>query len=230
MNTGFTEAVIPNSFELARTTDLFTNTTIPVGLLRAHRVASGVWARLVVHTGTVGFVFEDEPDTRLNIDAGDGVVIPPTRLYHVELDGPATFVIEFHRLPGDSAAGLETSGLAASGELDSHAHSFACRTPHRPHGQTPAAGLPNHLSRQGHHRPMANRPVPSPEHGMARRPLRHKRPRGTHRRHASAPCRRGGLLDNTQPQQLTHERRAAAHAVAPGTLWKPEPPARDSPC
>ena len=113
MNGEFTEAVIPKGFELARTTDVFNNNTVPAGLLRAHRVASGVWARLAVHTGAVGFVFEDEPGTRLTIDAGDSLVIPPTRPHHVELDGPASFAIEFHRLPGDSASGLETSGLAA---------------------------------------------------------------------------------------------------------------------
>jgi len=113
-----TEKVIPDGFELARTTDVFDNDTVPSGLLRAHQVASGVWARLVVHTGTVGFVFEDEPDTRLAIVAGGSVVIAPTLLHHVELDGPATFAIEFYRLARDSAAGLESSGLTALSKLD----------------------------------------------------------------------------------------------------------------
>lgn len=113
-----TGRAIPRGFELARTTNVFDNETVPAGLLRAHRVAAGVWARLIVHTGRVGFLFEDEPDKPISVDAGDSIVIPPARLHHVELDGPATFVIEFHRLPGDSAAGLETTGLAVPSKHD----------------------------------------------------------------------------------------------------------------
>lgn len=120
MTSDCTDSALPDGLELARTTDVFDNDTVPAGLLRAHRVASGIWARLVVRTGNVGFVFENEPDKPMNIEAGDSVVIPPARPHHVELDGPATFVIEFHRLPGDSAAGLETSGLAARSKLDTH--------------------------------------------------------------------------------------------------------------
>lgn len=111
---------LPTGLELARTTDVFDNDSVPPGLLRAHRVASGVWARLVVRTGSIKFVFEDEPERALNVAAGESVVIPPGRLHHVELDAPATFVIEFHRMPGDSAVGLETSGLAPRSALDSH--------------------------------------------------------------------------------------------------------------
>ncbi len=120
MTSNCTDQALPDGLELARTTDVFDNNTIPAGLLQAHRIASGIWARLVVHTGAVVFVFDDEPHRPLPIEAGNGVVIPPSRPHHVELDGPATFAIEFHRLPGDSAVGLETSGLAARSHLDSH--------------------------------------------------------------------------------------------------------------
>ncbi len=120
MTSDCNDSALPAGLELARTTDVFDNNTVPAGLLRAHRVASGIWARLVVRTGNVGFVFEDEPDEPMNIAAGENVVIPPARPHHVELEGPATFVIEFHRLPGDSAVGLETSGLAARSKLDTH--------------------------------------------------------------------------------------------------------------
>lgn len=119
MNDDHSDRAIPTGFELARTTDIFDNDTVPAGLLRAHRVAAGIWGRLVVHTGTVTFVFEDEPDTPVSVGAGDAVIIPPARPHHVELDGPASFAVEFHRLPGDSAAGLETYGLAARGAIDS---------------------------------------------------------------------------------------------------------------
>ena len=52
---------IPAGFEHTRTTATFDNDSAPAGLLKAHRVADGVWGRLVVHTGEVVFVFEDAP-------------------------------------------------------------------------------------------------------------------------------------------------------------------------
>jgi tellurite resistance-related uncharacterized protein len=56
---------LPDGLEHVRTTDVFDNGTVPAGLLRAHRVADGAWGRLVVHSGTVTFVFDDQPATRL---------------------------------------------------------------------------------------------------------------------------------------------------------------------
>ncbi len=92
---------------------VITTRTVPAGLLRAHRVADGVWGRLVVHTGSVGFAFDDSPDDVVAVHAGDAVVIPPARPHHVELRGPATFAVEFHREAATArpAAGTESTAL-----------------------------------------------------------------------------------------------------------------------
>ncbi len=106
---------IPDGFTLTRTTDVFDNDTVPAGLLRAHRVADGVWGRLVVHAGVVRFVFEDTPNEAIAVAAGDAVVIPPARPHHVELDGVARFAVEFYRPetpPTDDGDRLESTGLA----------------------------------------------------------------------------------------------------------------------
>ncbi|MFN3257067.1 MAG: DUF1971 domain-containing protein [Ilumatobacter sp.] len=105
---------LPAAIEYVRTTATFDQDDHPGGLRRAHRVAAGVWARLDVHTGALVFVFEDEPDERIEVAAGSSIVIPPQRLHHVEVVGPVTFSIDFHRerdrpLPAD---GAESSGLA----------------------------------------------------------------------------------------------------------------------
>lgn len=103
---------LPNGLEHVRTTDTFDNSTVPAGLLRAHRVADSVWGRLIVHTGTVTFVFEDEPDQPITVDAGGAVAIPPARQHHVELDQPASFAVEFYRQP---AAAVPTPGTESTG-------------------------------------------------------------------------------------------------------------------
>lgn len=88
-----------DGLHLVRTTDIFDNYSVPAGLLRGHRVAEGVWGRLVVHTGNVTFIFEDDPEHPITVPAGGAVAIPPARPHHLELGEPATFVVEFHRIP-----------------------------------------------------------------------------------------------------------------------------------
>ncbi len=90
---------LPDGLVHARTTDIFNNDTVPAGLLKAHRIADRVWGRLIVNTGAVRFVFDDQPDRPIRVEAGEAVIIPPARRHHVELDGPATFAVEFHREP-----------------------------------------------------------------------------------------------------------------------------------
>ena len=105
--------VLPDGLELARTTKVFDNDSAPAGLLRAHQVAEGVWGRLIVYTGSVGFVFEDDDSEVITVGKGDAVVIPPQRLHHVVLTEPATFAVEFYRRPETTPVtlGRESSGL-----------------------------------------------------------------------------------------------------------------------
>lgn len=106
---------LPAGLELTRTTPTFDQHTVPAGLLNTHRVADGVWGRLVVHTGRLNFYFEDDPDNYpLPVDAGGYVVITPTRPHHLELVGPATFAVEFYRpisAHGGQPNRVESSGL-----------------------------------------------------------------------------------------------------------------------
>lgn len=88
---------MPNGLTLARTTPQFTAASVPDGLRRAHEVADGVWGQLLVHTGSVRFVFEDEPDEPIDVVAGGHVDIPPRRRHHVEPADDAVFAVEFHK-------------------------------------------------------------------------------------------------------------------------------------
>lgn len=105
---------LPSGLEHVRTTEVFDQDRHPAGLRRAHRVADGVWARLVVHTGALEFVFDDDVDHPIHAEVDRPVVIPPGRHHHVVMTGPVTFAIEFHRDPGHeaTAAGGESTGLA----------------------------------------------------------------------------------------------------------------------
>ncbi|MFW2335302.1 DUF1971 domain-containing protein [Ilumatobacter sp.] len=90
---------LPHGCELVRTTREFDEHTVPGGLLAAHRVADGVWGRLVVRNGSLRFGFDDAPGERLVV-AGDSQVIPPARVHHLTIEGAVRFVVEFHRPTG----------------------------------------------------------------------------------------------------------------------------------
>lgn len=109
-------AALPPGLEHVRTTDVFDEHHHPAGLLRAHRVADGVWARLVVHRGELTFVFEDDAEHPTVVAAEGSVVIPPGRLHHVELGRPVRFALEFlrERTADAPAAGRESTALDPS--------------------------------------------------------------------------------------------------------------------
>ena len=91
------DSELPEGLTLQRTTSTFDEQSTPAGLRKAHRVADGVWGRLLVEQGSLGFVFEDTPDQVRTVSAGEHQLIPPSRLHHVVIDGPVRFAVEFHR-------------------------------------------------------------------------------------------------------------------------------------
>ena len=93
--------VLPADLRFARVTTEFTEQSVPAGLLHAHRTAPGVWGHLVVRDGTVGFVFDDDPDNQLTVRSGDTVAIQPQRPHHVVPVGAVRFAVEFYRAIDD---------------------------------------------------------------------------------------------------------------------------------
>lgn len=88
---------LPDGLEHVRTTPVFDQDSVPKGLLQTHRIAEGVWGRLVVHTGSLAFESEDDDSDPQHIDAGHEVVIPPQRPHHLTISEPVTFAVEFHK-------------------------------------------------------------------------------------------------------------------------------------
>lgn len=87
---------LPPNLRLVRTTKVFDHVSVPAGLLSAHRIAEGIWGRLVVHTGALTFIFEEDNSASIRLQSGASVVIPPQTPHHLVLDEPTTFAIEFH--------------------------------------------------------------------------------------------------------------------------------------
>jgi tellurite resistance-related uncharacterized protein len=96
-------AELPQDARPYRRTDVFTETTVPKGLLKAHTTKEGAWALIHVLEGRLAYRVTDprrpRSETVLTPEAPAGVV-EPTVLHEVEPLGPVRFFVEFHRVEG----------------------------------------------------------------------------------------------------------------------------------
>ena len=90
---------LPHHVQPYKQTPLFTDKTVPKGLLRAHTTKEGSWATIVVVEGQLLYrILEPRVEEHLLASSTVGDVEP--RVPHeVELKGPVEFYVEFHRAP-----------------------------------------------------------------------------------------------------------------------------------
>lgn len=77
-------------------TKLMNQDTVVPGILKKHLAPKGKWGYLVVESGSLEFVWEDEADAVLHADPGHPIVIYPERFHHVVITGPVKFTVEFY--------------------------------------------------------------------------------------------------------------------------------------
>lgn len=91
---------LPDGLESYRKTEIFTEETVPPGLLRAHSTKAGTWALIHVLEGRLLYRVIDPRVARsegvLGPDGPTGVV-EPTVLHEVQPLGPVRFQVEFFR-------------------------------------------------------------------------------------------------------------------------------------
>ncbi|MDO5622415.1 MAG: DUF1971 domain-containing protein [Paracoccus sp. (in: a-proteobacteria)] len=80
--------------QIYRTTEVFTETTVPDALLKAHQIKAGSRGVLRVLAGRIWLVYEDR-DERILLSPEHPGLIEPEAPHHVELDGPVQFQIDF---------------------------------------------------------------------------------------------------------------------------------------
>jgi tellurite resistance-related uncharacterized protein len=92
------KAGLPPGCEAYRATPVFTEATVPPGLLKAHRTAPGVWALIHVLEGRLLYrVLYPSSERVLDPSTAPGLVEPEVPHEVVPL-GPVRFQVEFHRM------------------------------------------------------------------------------------------------------------------------------------
>ncbi|WP_372785974.1 DUF1971 domain-containing protein [Phenylobacterium sp.] len=93
-------AALPPDAYAYRRTDLFTESTVPPGLLRAHSTKQGVWGLIHVVDGALAYRIEDPrrpPSVTVLTPSGAPGVVEPTILHSVEPQKLVRFYVEFYR-------------------------------------------------------------------------------------------------------------------------------------
>jgi tellurite methyltransferase len=85
----------PEGLIVERTVGPFDETTLPAGLLRAHRIPAGTWGRLRVLEGSVDFSIDTDPPIEHHLDTGQIQPIPPEVNHELRPRGPVRLVVEF---------------------------------------------------------------------------------------------------------------------------------------
>ena len=86
---------MPKGLKSHKSTPVFTEATIPKGLLNRHNTKEGVWGRLIVLSGTITFV--DLTNSR-QIEASPErpVTIVPQAWHHLKVTGEVELKIDFY--------------------------------------------------------------------------------------------------------------------------------------
>ncbi len=89
--------VLPHEVAPYRKTPVFTETTIPAGLLRSHSTAAGVWGLVHVLEGRLLYRVTVPPTERVLEPGAPPGVVEPTMPHEVAPLGAVRFYVEFHR-------------------------------------------------------------------------------------------------------------------------------------
>jgi tellurite resistance-related uncharacterized protein len=93
-------AALPPGCEATRSTPVFTEATVPPGLLRSHRAAPRTWGLICVLEGRLLYRVLDALSERVLDPAGAPGLVEPGVPHEVAPLGPVRFQVEFYRITG----------------------------------------------------------------------------------------------------------------------------------
>ena len=91
---------LPDDVQPCRRTPVFTETTVPTGLLKAHTTKADTWARILVLEGRLRYRILAPTVEEVLLTPEEFGVVEPQVPHEVSPDGPVKFCVEFYRAPG----------------------------------------------------------------------------------------------------------------------------------
>nr|WP_314444061.1 DUF1971 domain-containing protein [uncultured Sphingomonas sp.] len=91
---------LPSGLEAYKRTPVFTEETVPAGLLKDHSTKGGTWGLIHVEEGCLRYFVTDQARPSSSVDLkpdGPAGVVEPTIIHRVEPLGSVRFWVEFWR-------------------------------------------------------------------------------------------------------------------------------------
>lgn len=88
---------LPPGATLYKMVGPFDANSLPEGLKREHRLKAGAWGLLNLLEGEIAFVWDDADGGDVLLSAPATIVVPPEIPHHLQLTGPFSLSIGFHR-------------------------------------------------------------------------------------------------------------------------------------
>ena len=90
--------LIPDNCHAYKRTSLFTESTVPAGLLKAHQTKAGTWGKIVVVKGKVLYrILEPDLEEHL-LDTNHFGVVEPGIPHEIEPIGEVSFYVDFYKI------------------------------------------------------------------------------------------------------------------------------------
>ena len=88
---------LPDNVKAYKKTPVFTEETVPAGLLNDHNTKTGVWGKIVIIEGELEYTIQ-EPDVEIVVlHSNSHGVVEPTIRHHIKPMGKVQFYVEFYR-------------------------------------------------------------------------------------------------------------------------------------
>lgn len=87
---------LPTHVEKYKQTKVFTEKTVPKGLLNNHQTMQSVWGKIVVISGKLNYIIEETNEVNL-IDEKNAGIIEPQAFHRLEMLGEVEFYVEFYK-------------------------------------------------------------------------------------------------------------------------------------
>jgi len=87
---------IPEDAAAYKRTPVFTEQSIPAGLLNEHKTKEGVWGKIVILDGKLLYTITHAAEEHI-LDNNHSGVVEPTVIHRVKPLGKVAFYVEFYR-------------------------------------------------------------------------------------------------------------------------------------
>lgn len=88
---------LPSNVTSYKKTPVFTEESVPAGLLNDHNTKEGVWGKIVILEGGLEYTIQEPEIEVIQLDPSKFGVVEPTIKHHIKPLGSVKFYVDFHR-------------------------------------------------------------------------------------------------------------------------------------